>query len=255
MDKDLVEQLQLERHDSLCNVYSVSLICDCTRRARIKAVAAIEGLQVRLEQAEKDKARLDWLDSSGFLLGRNFDGDVEIVAYGVKNIIGRDENPLLHKTVGKAPALREAIDFAVALVDAAQADFHKAVPSDSRCESPPESATPVPQNAEPSVRSSGGFRALGAADPCPFCGGTHISVCEGSGFRWLVAGCDECGAKAGEVRCQTMGEGTKEQWWARAEIDAIAAWNTRVDIRTAAQTGVRSNGKEGVQEPTREDKA
>lgn len=65
------------------------------------------------------------------------------------------------------------------------------------------------------------------AKPCPFCGGSRVSVREGSTFRWLYASCDECGAQAGEVRVQTLGEGTNEQWRAVGEADAMEAWNTR----------------------------
>lgn len=63
--------------------------------------------------------------------------------------------------------------------------------------------------------------------PCPFCGGKSVSVEEGSTFRWVYASCDDCGAQCGEVRKQTMGEGTQEQWNAAAEVSAINAWNTR----------------------------
>jgi len=61
----------------------------------------------------------------------------------------------------------------------------------------------------------------------PFCGGTKISTHEGSTFRWLYASCDECGAQAGEVRVQTLGNGTPEQRRATAAVDALAAWNER----------------------------
>lgn len=62
--------------------------------------------------------------------------------------------------------------------------------------------------------------------PCPFCGGSNISVIQGSTFRWRLAECD-CGARAGEVRIQTMGDGTQAQWEAQAAVDAIKEWNTR----------------------------
>lgn len=64
--------------------------------------------------------------------------------------------------------------------------------------------------------------------PCPFCGATSVRVCEGSTFRWRFAQCDSCGAQAGEVRCQTLGDGTKEEWEAKAVADAIDEWNHRV---------------------------
>ena len=63
--------------------------------------------------------------------------------------------------------------------------------------------------------------------PCPFCGGRKVSVHEGSTFRWRFAACDNCGAQTGEVRCQTMGDGTKEEWEAQAKLYAIAEWNRR----------------------------
>ena len=64
--------------------------------------------------------------------------------------------------------------------------------------------------------------------PCPFCGGTNIEVVEGSTFRWRIARCLECGAQAGEIRIQTMGDGSKEEWEAKGYADAIAEWNTRI---------------------------
>ncbi len=62
--------------------------------------------------------------------------------------------------------------------------------------------------------------------PCPFCGGTSISTHEGSTFRWMYAGCDECGAQAGEVRINTM---TVDRSHAikEAQQRAIVEWNTR----------------------------
>ncbi|MCA3694230.1 Lar family restriction alleviation protein [Aquidulcibacter sp.] len=63
--------------------------------------------------------------------------------------------------------------------------------------------------------------------PCPFCGYVGVNVHEASNFRWRVAECDQCGATCGEIRIQTMGEGTKEEWEAVAKEDAIKEWNTR----------------------------
>lgn len=63
--------------------------------------------------------------------------------------------------------------------------------------------------------------------PCPFCGTSGVTVREGSTFRWRIATCNECGAQCGEVRCQTLGQGTKEQWEAEATRAAIAEWNSR----------------------------
>lgn len=63
--------------------------------------------------------------------------------------------------------------------------------------------------------------------PCPFCGETGLDFDEGSTFRWLLPSCKGCGATCGEVRVQTMGEGTPGEWRAAAEADAIDAWNRR----------------------------
>jgi Lar family restriction alleviation protein len=66
--------------------------------------------------------------------------------------------------------------------------------------------------------------------PCPFCAGTSYSVGEGSTFRWWRVSCDECGTEGPEIRRQTLGEGSLEQWDAQAYADAIAAWNKRVKL-------------------------
>ena len=63
--------------------------------------------------------------------------------------------------------------------------------------------------------------------PCPLCGHVGVTVQEGLTFRWRYATCDECGASAGEVRVQTLGDGTKEEWERAAHIKAIEEWNTR----------------------------
>ncbi len=63
--------------------------------------------------------------------------------------------------------------------------------------------------------------------PCPFCGSTNVTVQEGSTFRWRKVVCVECEASAGEIRCQTLGDGNREQWEKQAHADAIAAWNER----------------------------
>lgn len=65
--------------------------------------------------------------------------------------------------------------------------------------------------------------------PCPFCGCTEIKVHEGTTFRWRIVQCDDCGAQSGEVRVQTLGDGTQTQWEADAREKAIAAWNERVE--------------------------
>jgi Lar family restriction alleviation protein len=66
--------------------------------------------------------------------------------------------------------------------------------------------------------------------PCPFCGNASINVYQGETFRWRYAQCDNCGAHAPEIRIQTLGEGTKEQWEAAAKIEAIEEWNRRFPI-------------------------
>lgn len=65
---------------------------------------------------------------------------------------------------------------------------------------------------------------------CPFCPleiETTVTVREGSTFRWRVAECDQCGARSGEVRMQTLGDGTVEEWYEQGDIKAIEVWNTR----------------------------
>lgn len=63
--------------------------------------------------------------------------------------------------------------------------------------------------------------------PCPFCGGEAIHVIEGSTFRWRLVECGNCGARSGEVRAQTLGEGTPKEWETQARVDAIFEWNRR----------------------------
>ncbi len=63
--------------------------------------------------------------------------------------------------------------------------------------------------------------------PCPFCGETGVSVHEGSTFRWMQAECDHCGASVGEVRVQTLGDGTTKEWLEQGRRDAIDEWNRR----------------------------
>ena len=65
--------------------------------------------------------------------------------------------------------------------------------------------------------------------PCPFCGYQTIHVLQGSTFRWRYARCGGCEACAGEVRIQTSGEGTQEEWEQEARIQAIKEWNTRAE--------------------------
>lgn len=68
---------------------------------------------------------------------------------------------------------------------------------------------------------------MSALKPCPWCGATKINTHEGSTFRWLAVECAECGARPGEIRVQTIGDGTPEKWAANAQRDAIEAWNGR----------------------------
>ena len=63
--------------------------------------------------------------------------------------------------------------------------------------------------------------------PCPFCGAVGLDFTMGSTFRWLLPSCDGCGASCGEVRIQTLGDGTQEQWLEVAKHNAIEEWNTR----------------------------
>ena len=65
------------------------------------------------------------------------------------------------------------------------------------------------------------------AKPCPWCGFVGVQVREGSSFRWMYAECDGCGVNGPEIRVQTLGEGTREQWWAKGKQDALDAWNLR----------------------------
>lgn len=71
--------------------------------------------------------------------------------------------------------------------------------------------------------------------PCPFCGYVGLLFEEGSTFRWLIASCHNCGATCGEIRVQTLGEGTQGQWRAQAEQEAVAAWNTRAEAKQTEQ--------------------
>ena len=78
-----------------------------------------------------------------------------------------------------------------------------------------------------------------ALRPCPFCGATELEFLEGSTFRWLAYSCTGCGIGS-EVRKQTLGEGTQEEWAEQAKRDAVKAWNTRAqasaeDARDAAR--------------------
>ena len=84
--------------------------------------------------------------------------------------------------------------------------------------------------------------------PCPFCGAAGLDFTEGSTFRWIVASCSGCGASIGETRIQTLGQGTKEEWMAIAQQDAIAAWNRRAALSHQSPQGwqdIESAPKDG----------
>lgn len=63
--------------------------------------------------------------------------------------------------------------------------------------------------------------------PCPFCGGRDISVNKGSTFGWRVAVCNGCSAQAPDVRVQTSGSGTPDEWEQRGRRSALIEWNKR----------------------------
>jgi Lar family restriction alleviation protein len=65
--------------------------------------------------------------------------------------------------------------------------------------------------------------------PCPFCGETKVDVVVGTTFRWLVAECTECGARCEEIRKQTLGPGTPDDWLKKGKEDAIKQWNIRAN--------------------------
>ena len=79
--------------------------------------------------------------------------------------------------------------------------------------------------------------------PCPWCGckPDNLSVTEGSIVRWRLVECPECGAGPGEIRVQTMGEGTREAWEAKAHVDAATAWNIRAALQPQGPTTERVN--------------
>jgi len=66
------------------------------------------------------------------------------------------------------------------------------------------------------------------AKPCPFCGeSSGVSITDNDSFRWRTAVCNACGASAPEVRRQTLGEGTNEEWESDARKRAVEEWNSR----------------------------
>ena len=50
-----------------------------------------------------------------------------------------------------------------------------------------------------------------------------------------TAECAECGARCGETRIQTLGEGTRDEWMQQAQQDAIEVWNTRFNAEITAR--------------------
>ena len=63
--------------------------------------------------------------------------------------------------------------------------------------------------------------------PCPFCGSHDVAVKEGETYRWRLVVCNCCGAAGPDVRIQTAGSGTNEEWERRAAVGAVAEWNKR----------------------------
>ena len=64
--------------------------------------------------------------------------------------------------------------------------------------------------------------------PCPFCGGTDVSVEEGSTFRWAVAICNNCDAAAPEARAI---HGDKK----KTQEAALTEWNRRASPASAPE--------------------
>jgi Lar family restriction alleviation protein len=62
--------------------------------------------------------------------------------------------------------------------------------------------------------------------PCPFCGHIGIHIQDGDTFRWRYAECGSCGARAPEVRINTIEEDRAK---ANADVTAkaIQEWNNR----------------------------
>jgi Lar family restriction alleviation protein len=74
--------------------------------------------------------------------------------------------------------------------------------------------------------------------PCPFCGSTNVEDQQGVTYRWRVAVCVDCGARAGEVRCHVTGSGANTKALAEARQLAFDEWNRRA----AAQIGAAATG-------------
>jgi Lar family restriction alleviation protein len=63
--------------------------------------------------------------------------------------------------------------------------------------------------------------------PCPFCGHSDVVMTQGDTFRWRLVTCNYCSARGPDVRIQTSGGGTTDEWERKAYDDAIASWNQR----------------------------
>lgn len=63
--------------------------------------------------------------------------------------------------------------------------------------------------------------------PCPFCAHVGVNIHHGATYRWVVAGCDDCGAQTGEVRKVSMAAEITEQ----DKVAAIQEWNTRRETK------------------------
>ena len=66
--------------------------------------------------------------------------------------------------------------------------------------------------------------------PCPFCGGTDVSVEEGSTFRHAVAICNNCDAAAPEALAI---HGDKK----KTQEAALTEWNRRASIKDITYKG------------------
>jgi hypothetical protein len=62
--------------------------------------------------------------------------------------------------------------------------------------------------------------------PCPFCGGTSVTMIEGSTFRWRNMECADCGARCGEVRADTLQPDAQKRE-GDVYIKAVEEWNRR----------------------------
>jgi Lar family restriction alleviation protein len=80
--------------------------------------------------------------------------------------------------------------------------------------------------------------------PCPFCGHVGLDFQEGETFRWLEYFCGGCGIGT-EVRIQTLGDGTPEEWAEQAKRDAIEEWNRRVPDPKVQEMALQALADEG----------